>query len=129
MCTNQEQSNGNRFVRHEGDQIIGKSILFLTQKQVHRNQARCFQKASQTGKTTDANCRSILRSFTRQTNRRITLEHKTSKQIKDDAWRYLLDVGHFTRAHTIKAGKILSFHAKAVACVKKGKIGEDFEFG
>lgn len=51
------------------------------------------------------------------------------QQIKDDAWRYLLDVGHFTRAHTIKSGKILSFHAKAVKCIKKGKVGKDFEFG
>ena len=40
-------------------------------------------------------------------------------QIKADGWRYLLDVGHFTRTHTLKAGKILSFHAKAVACIMK----------
>jgi transposase, IS5 family len=50
-------------------------------------------------------------------------------QIRKDAWRYLLDVGHFTRTHTIKAGKILAFHAKAVACIKKGKVGKDKEFG
>jgi len=50
-------------------------------------------------------------------------------QIKKDAWRYLLDVGHFTRTHTIKPGKILSFHAKALACIKKGKLGKEFEFG
>jgi transposase, IS5 family len=50
-------------------------------------------------------------------------------QIKNDAWRYLLDVGHFTRTHSIKVGKILSFHAKDVACIKKGKIGKDKEFG
>lgn len=51
------------------------------------------------------------------------------KQIAEDGWRYLLDVGHFTRRHTIKAGKILSFHAKQVACIKKGKVGKDKEFG
>ena len=50
-------------------------------------------------------------------------------QIRDQAWRYLLDVGHFTRTHTIKAGKILSLHASAVACIKKGKVGKDHEFG
>ncbi|MEI8135682.1 MAG: transposase, partial [bacterium] len=50
-------------------------------------------------------------------------------QIKDQAWRYLLDVGHFTRTHTIKAGKILSLHASAVACIKKGKVGKPNEFG
>jgi IS5 family transposase len=49
--------------------------------------------------------------------------------LKNDAWRYLLDVGHFTRSHTIKAGKILSFHAKELACIKKGKLGKDKEFG
>lgn len=50
-------------------------------------------------------------------------------QIKNDGWRYLLDVAHFTRTHTFKAGKILSFHAKALACIKKGKIGKNLEFG
>jgi transposase, IS5 family len=50
-------------------------------------------------------------------------------QIKTQAWRYLLDVGHFTRTHSIKAGKILSLHASAVACIKKGKVGKDKEFG
>lgn len=50
-------------------------------------------------------------------------------QINSYAWRYLLDVGHFTRKHMIKAGKILAFHAHKVACIKKGKIGKDKEFG
>jgi len=50
-------------------------------------------------------------------------------QIGADAWRYLLDVGHFTRKNTIKAGKILSLHARKVACIKKGKVGKDKEFG
>ena len=50
-------------------------------------------------------------------------------QIKFDAWRYLLDVAHFIRTHKMKPGKILSFHAKAVACIKKGKVGKDKEFG
>lgn len=50
-------------------------------------------------------------------------------RIKTHAWRYLLDVGHFTRAHTIKAGKILSFHAQSVACIRKGKVGKENEFG
>lgn len=49
--------------------------------------------------------------------------------LKEDAWRYLLDVGHFTRTHTIKAGKILSFHARELACINKGKLGKDKEFG
>jgi len=50
-------------------------------------------------------------------------------QIKDKAWRYLLDVAHFTRSHTIKAGKILSLHCSEVACIKKGKVGKENEFG
>jgi transposase, IS5 family len=50
-------------------------------------------------------------------------------EIREMGWRYLLDVGHFTRTHGIKAGKILSFHAHQVACVKKGKAGKDKEFG
>ena len=50
-------------------------------------------------------------------------------QIKSYGWRYLLDVGHFTRTHTIKAGKVLAFHAQAVACIRKGKVGKENEFG
>jgi hypothetical protein len=50
-------------------------------------------------------------------------------EIRELGWRYLLDVGHFTRTHGIKAGKILSFHAHQVACIKKGKAGKDKEFG
>lgn len=43
--------------------------------------------------------------------------------------RYILDVAHFIRKQTIKAGKILSLHAQALSCIKKGKLGKDFEFG
>lgn len=50
-------------------------------------------------------------------------------QIKNQAWRYLLDVGHFTRTHTIKTGKALAFHAQSVACIRKGKVGRENEFG
>ena len=49
--------------------------------------------------------------------------------MKSDAWRYLLDVAQFTRTHTIKPDKLLSFHARDMACLKKGKIGKPFEFG
>jgi IS5 family transposase len=50
-------------------------------------------------------------------------------QINSYGWRYLLDVGQFTRTHTIKAGKVLAFHAQAVACIRKGKVGKENEFG
>lgn len=50
-------------------------------------------------------------------------------QLRQDGWRYLLDVAHFIRTHTIKPGKILSFHSKAVKCIKKGKAGKEMEFG
>ncbi len=51
------------------------------------------------------------------------------KQVKEDAWKYLLDVAHFTRNHTMRSGKILSFTMKEVVCIKKGKAGKDKEFG
>ena len=54
---------------------------------------------------------------------------RAAEQIKNLAWRYLLDVGHFTREHTMKVGKILSFHAQCVTCIKKGKVGKDKDFG
>jgi IS5 family transposase len=50
-------------------------------------------------------------------------------QIKTQAWRYLLDVGHFTRTHAIKMGKTLAFHAQEVTCIRKGKVGKENEFG
>jgi IS5 family transposase len=55
--------------------------------------------------------------------------HRTLTSVAEQGWRYLLDVGHFVRTHTIKAGKRLSFHAADVACIKKGKIGKPHEFG
>ena len=54
---------------------------------------------------------------------------RAAEQIKEQAWRYLLDVSHFTRTHTIKAGKVLAFHARDVACIRKRKVGKDNEFG
>jgi len=51
------------------------------------------------------------------------------EQVRDLGWRYLLDVGHFVRTHTVKPGKRLAFHAQAVACIKKGKLGKPHEFG
>lgn len=54
---------------------------------------------------------------------------RTPASVRDLGWRYLLDVGHFVRTHTIKAGKRLSFHAQEVACIKKGKMGKPHEFG
>lgn len=54
---------------------------------------------------------------------------RAALQVRSKAWRYLLDVGHFTRTHTIKAGKALAFHAQAVTCIRKGKVGKENEFG
>lgn len=55
--------------------------------------------------------------------------HHTVNQIREDAWRYLLDVAHFIRTQSLKSGKILSFHSRAVTCIKKGKLGKEKEFG
>ena len=44
-------------------------------------------------------------------------------------WRYVLDVAHFIRTHTIKPDKLLSFHCFEVACIRKGKVGKENEFG
>ena len=49
--------------------------------------------------------------------------------IKKDAWRYLLDVGHFVRTNTLKPGKLFSWKMREVVCVMKGKLGKDKEFG
>lgn len=54
---------------------------------------------------------------------------KAIQDIREKGWRYLLDVGYFTRTHKIKPTKILSFHAEEVACIKKGKAGRENEFG
>lgn len=51
------------------------------------------------------------------------------EQVRESGLRYLLDVGHFVRTHNIKKDKILSLHARTVACIKKGKAGKDKEFG
>ena len=51
------------------------------------------------------------------------------QQIQEFGIGYLKDVHHFVKTNTIKAGKILSFHAQAVACIPKGKAGKPREFG
>ena len=38
-------------------------------------------------------------------------------------------MAHFIRTHALKPGKILSLHLREVACICKGKIGKDCEFG
>jgi len=55
--------------------------------------------------------------------------HRLKDRILENGRRYLLDVAHFIRTGNIKEGKILSFHAAAVACIPKGKSGKPFEFG
>jgi IS5 family transposase len=57
-------------------------------------------------------------------NIRRTIDH-----ITEQGWRFILDGAHFIRTHTIKPGKLLSFHCRAVACIRKGKVGKENEFG
>ena len=40
-------------------------------------------------------------------------------QVRQSGRRYILDVAHFIRNQTIKAGKILSLHASELTCIKK----------
>ena len=54
---------------------------------------------------------------------------KDVKVIAKKGWSYLLDVAHFAQTHSIKKGKLLSWHAEAVICINKGKVGKDKEFG
>ncbi len=54
---------------------------------------------------------------------------KDCERITNEAWRYLLDVAHFTREHTIKKTKRLAFHVTAVVCISKGKLSKKHEFG
>ena len=61
---------------------------------------------------------------------------KTSKKVQtlfndvcEVGLQYLIDVEYFIKTNTVAAGKILSFHAKKVACIIKGKAGKPWEFG
>jgi IS5 family transposase len=51
------------------------------------------------------------------------------KQVGDLARKYLEDVEHFVKTNKIKPGKILSFHAHQLTCIRKGKAGKKNEFG
>lgn len=51
------------------------------------------------------------------------------EQVRNHAQKYLLDVAHFVKHNTVKTGKILSFQYLEVACIAKGKVGKDYEFG
>ena len=54
---------------------------------------------------------------------------RSVEQIACHARKYLRDVAYFIKNHTLKKGKILSFHCFMVACIKKGKVGKEKEFG
>ena len=54
---------------------------------------------------------------------------KIFDQIAPEGKKYLSDVARFIRNHTIKKGKLLAWHIKEFACIKKGKVGKDKEFG
>lgn len=43
--------------------------------------------------------------------------------------QYLKDVAYFIKNHTMASKKLLAFHVKAVACICKGKIAKEKEFG
>jgi len=53
---------------------------------------------------------------------------RTLDQLTTQGWRFVLDVAHFIRTHTIKPRKILAFQCGAVACIRKGKVGKENEF-
>jgi len=50
-------------------------------------------------------------------------------QILAYAKQYLKDVAFFVKTNSMKKGKILAFHLQKAACIKKGKVGKDKEFG
>lgn len=51
------------------------------------------------------------------------------EMIQAQGLRYLLDVAHFIRTHSMQPTKILSLHASQVACIRKLKVGKENEFG
>jgi transposase, IS5 family len=57
-------------------------------------------------------------------NIRQTIDH-----ITEQGWRFVLEVSHFIRTHPIKPSKLLAFPCRAVACIRKGKVGKEHEFG
>jgi len=54
---------------------------------------------------------------------------KVIQALKNQAHEYLEAVLYFIENHTVKEGKLLAFHAKAVVCIRKGKAGKANEFG
>ena len=54
---------------------------------------------------------------------------RTLQQVQEQAASYLEAVAHFIETHHLKPGKPLAFHAQAVTCIRKGKVGKENEFG
>ena len=54
---------------------------------------------------------------------------QTAERLLEQAAGYLEAVAHFVKTHHPKPGKLLAFHAKAVTCISKGKLGRAHEFG
>ena len=49
--------------------------------------------------------------------------------LKSEAIAYLQAVAYFVETHTMKEGKLLAFHAQAITCIGKGKVGKENECG
>jgi IS5 family transposase len=55
--------------------------------------------------------------------------HRALKTLQNHGRQYLKDVAYFIEHHKMWPSKRLSFHAEAIACIRKGKTGKENEFG
>lgn len=107
-----------------------RSYFFLAKNTDINKRRACFKELHRMVKKQMRPVVDICRTLdSRRLNRLPWNIRQAVDQINALTWRYLLDVGYFTRTHTIKAGKILSLHAKAIACITKGKVGKERDFG
>ena len=109
---------------------VARSYFFLKKNACIEERRKLFKKYHQLVKSQLRNAVEFFNHITLRQLKSLPWNiRRTLTEIREMGWRYLLDVGHFTRTHGIKSGKILSFHAHQVACIKKGKAGKDKEFG
>ena len=109
---------------------ISKEYFFTAKNAAMEKRRALFQKYHRLVKATLAPIIKYCEGLQPRTFKQLPWNVRQSTAlITNHAWRLLLDIAHFTRTQTIKKGKIISLHAFAAVCIRKGKVGKENEFG
>ena len=108
---------------------LSKDYFFLAKNAAMEKRRTLFSELHKTVKTELKESIQYIESLSEEIQSQFDWNIKEHISHINKGWRYLLDVAHFIRTGTLKEGKLLCFYLNFVACIKKGKVGKEKEFG